>query len=186
MVVDSVRGTSSPLRILDIGAGTGVIGLSLADMIAGSKVDAIDVDPVAIETSKENAFRILGHNHEDRYSVQQCAAADYETSEPYDLIVCNPPYIPRPDMDTLHDDVLLYENHKALCGGDDGLDIIRDIIQQLPTWCKPGTFCWMEVDPTHPTLLEDMLRSQKDKNVSFSSSFQDMFGKQRFVRLQVK
>ena len=54
----------------------------------------------------------------------------------FDLVVSNPPYIPKDDMSTLSDDVVNYEDDGALCGGDDGMDVIQDIVKRLPEWCR--------------------------------------------------
>ena len=197
-----------PIRILDVGCGTGVIGLALAEQLDGGEeracfVQAIDIDPVAIATSLENAQRILGvvsrtkekkggvpgSSWSPRYRATLCSAQDYECdpdAELFDLVVSNPPYIPRGDMNGLSEDVIRYENEDALCGGDDGMDVIRTIVMKLRTWCRSGAICWMEVDPTHPRLIEDWLTEESDKwGVSFEAGYRDMFGKDRFVKLRV-
>lgn len=71
----------------------------------------------------------------------------------FDLVVSNPPYIPRGDMDTLQPEVREFEDHRALCGGGDGLDIVREIIRELPGLIDParlsttydGPNVWLEV-----------------------------------------
>ena len=158
-------------RILDVGCSTGCIGISLAAAAVKSVLDtkvhvtALDIDPVAISVSRENAKRILGSStHDQQYAVHHVAAtADYhprnyednnnshDEALPFlfDMVISNPPYIPPGEMDTLDAAVLNYESHDALCSGNDdppdGLQIIRQIIHQFPHWCKPGASCWMEV-----------------------------------------
>jgi len=208
--------SSRPIRILDVGCGTGVIGLSLLAASTTPKyerywnvgfVQAIDIDPVAIETSLENAVRILGGNNDDKQSQQQqgdgsllsryeptlCSAEDYTIDDPehgtFDIVLSNPPYIPRADMDGLSEDVRGYENDFALCGGEDGMDVIRIIVLQLRYWCHSGSTCWMEVDPTHPRLIEEWLSEESEESktlgVVFEAGYQDMFGNDRFVKLRV-
>ena len=93
-------------------------------------------------------------------------------------------------MAGLDANVVDFESHTALCGGQDGLDVVRDIIAQLPRWCNPGAPCWMEVDPIHPRLLETWLETNSagghDQDVVFVSGHKDMFGLDRFVKLQVR
>ena len=190
-----LSGNSSSVRILDIGCGTGVIGISLAALFSGEEkkhvqVVAIDVEPIAISTSKDNALAILGECNTNRYQTILCSAAAFVndgTTAPFDVIVSNPPYIPEQDMETLHDDVAKYESHQALCGGTDGMDVIREIILHSPLWCRPGAVIWMEVDPTHPKLLRDWLDSEASSlGVVFVSVHQDLYGRDRFVKLQIR
>jgi hypothetical protein len=178
-------------------------------------------NPVAISVSRENAKLILGSSYEQQYAVHHVAAADYhpryyddkdngsgsdndsdgESSLPFlfDMVISNPPYIPPGEMDTLDATVLNYESRDALCGGndDDGLQIIRQIIHQLPHWCKPGASCWMEVNPTHPALLQEWLNIKSTSSLSttllppppatveFVQTVLDLQGKERFVQLRV-
>lgn len=181
--------SSMSLRILDIGCGTGVIGLSLADSLANSIVQAIDIEPVAVSTSMENARRIFGEDSDlSRYKSSLVSVRDFCLDDPcdrFDLVVSNPPYIPTSDYTQLSRDVVDYESRTALEAGKDGMDVIYDIIEGLPRWCKPGSICWMEVNPTHPEVLESFLSSDDaSKEVVFLSSHRDMFGKMRFVKLQ--
>jgi release factor glutamine methyltransferase len=111
----------------------------------------------------------------------------------FDIVVSNPPYIPSSDMDGLSLDVLEYESREALCGGNDGLDIVRHIIHRLPEWMSSTSsrvkLCWMEVDDSHPKLLETLLApgSMESKNygVEWCESRQDFCGRDRFVRFRV-
>ncbi len=188
MVADGIK--ISPVRILDVGCGTGVIGISLAEILDEAQVEAIDVEPIAVQTSIENAQRVLKENS-DCYQATLISANDYTTEQRFDVVVSNPPYIPRSDMDGLSEDVTRYESDTALCGGIDGMDVIKTIIEKLPQWCNRGAVCWMEVDPTHPKLIEEYLAPKEGENedsdrpVRFESKHQDMFGKNRFVKLIV-
>jgi release factor glutamine methyltransferase len=183
-----------PLSILDIGCGTGVIGISLVSRLSNLvQVDAIDIDPLAVSVSQRNAQRILGAEWNRMYRVTHqtiCQPLTIISQEhhPYDMIVSNPPYIPQPDMTTLSKDVINYESHTALCGGMDGMDIIRSILDQLPTLCRSGAICWMEVDPTHPCRIKEAIQQNPNyySKIQFDSSHKDMFGNPRFVKLLVQ
>jgi release factor glutamine methyltransferase len=113
------------------------------------------------------------------------AAEDYSPDYPFDIVVSNPPYIPQTDRGSLSTDVIDFESETALFGGEDGMDVIRTIIRQLSSWCNSGAVCWMEVDPTHPKKIEEWLRKSPDLKVHFESSYKDLFGKDRFVKLSL-
>lgn len=175
----------TPLKVLDVGAGTGCIGISLAKRLDHVQVQAIDIEPVAIQVSQSNAKRVLGPDSETKYHVQLASALDYHPTisnvEYFDIIVSNPPYIPQRDMETLEPTVVQYESHDALCGGVDGMDVIRAILRNLVSWGRSGSICWMEVDPSQPPLIH---REASEHGVEYISTIQDLSGRDRFVQLR--
>ena len=76
-------------RILDIGTGTGVIALMMAQRYPEARVTAIDIDAAAVEQANEN---VQDSPFAERIQVSQADVNAFETLEPYDAIVCNPPY----------------------------------------------------------------------------------------------
>jgi release factor glutamine methyltransferase len=184
--------SASTIRILDVGCGTGCIGISLFERLQRKllnvQVEAIDVEATAIEMSSENAKRILGSNmiQQSFYSPRLISIQLYDPRpNRFHFVVSNPPYVPLLDKDTLEATVIRFESPRALFGGLDGMDVIRDIVLQLPKWCHEGAICWMEVDPTHPELLKTWMEEVSVEGVVFESCHQDLFGRNRFVRLRV-
>lgn len=194
-----IRGDTRNLRVLDVGCGTGAIGLSIAKMFPNDvEVFAIDVTEDAIELSRENSEFVLGKKSNYHDPVLS-SAAEYSNHNGgklgeildfgYDLVVSNPPYIPLADMYTLDSDVIDFEDQRALCGGDDGLDVVRDILSRLPEWCEsklPRAFhpvCWMEVDDSHPILIEEL--AEDEENIKFIQGLKDFGGIDRFVKLEI-
>jgi len=195
--------TKERIRILDVGSGTGAIGLAIANRYCDEvQVLALDVLPEAVELSNDNAKRFLA-NHIDEeegcevdtiYKAILCSADDFTNTQAgetykmdFDIVVSNPPYIPSRDMATLSEDVSRYESDKALCGGDDGLDIVRHIVKRLPEWTTGN--CWMEVDDSHPSLIADWLSpgslESSRLGVECVSTHKDFCGRDRFVKLRV-
>jgi release factor glutamine methyltransferase len=122
-------------RILDVGAGTGVIGIALLSQLPAATCDALDINEIAVKLANDNANLVLNpknNQKEQRYLCQFKSFLDFHQSGVgsacYDIIVSNPPYIPSRDMDTLEPEISKYEDHKALDGGLDGLDMVRDLI----------------------------------------------------------
>lgn len=132
----------SPLRLLDLGTGTGCLVLSILAELRAQNIPAtataIDLSPKALTVAKENA-RALGL--EENITFLQGSWLDSlidQTSPPqFDLIVSNPPYIPRGDMTKLARDVREYDPELALVGGDDGLDPYRLLCAQLGHFIAP-------------------------------------------------
>ena len=198
------------IRILDVGCGTGAIGLSIAYRYPHVQVVALDVLQEAVELSNENAIKFLSglvgdssNAQEDVGSLYQailCSAKDFTNNKSkqqkyemnFDIVVSNPPYIPMSDMQDLSTDVVGYESRDALCGGDDGLNVVRDIVHRLPEWVASETvdeqrYCWMEVDDSHPTMLAQWLapgsKESRSLGVEYCSTYKDFRGRDRFVKL---
>jgi len=89
VLLGAMAASENPLRILDIGTGTGVIALMLAQRFPRATVDALEIDAMAAATANRNfgnsafAGRIVGY---------ATALGDFDTDKPYDLVVSNPPY----------------------------------------------------------------------------------------------
>jgi release factor glutamine methyltransferase len=119
-------------RILDIGAGTGAIGLSLLSQLPNATCHSIDINLQAVELAQRNARSILGDEWLERYncthhSFRQFVSEnlDLPVALRFDLVVSNPPYIPSAEIAGLDEEVRVHEDRGALDGGVDGLDIVR-------------------------------------------------------------
>jgi release factor glutamine methyltransferase len=117
-----------PLRVADLGTGTGAILLALLREWPNATGLGTDIDPLAIETAQTNA-RTLGLEARTRFVLADFGAALNET---FDVIVSNPPYIPARDIDALEREVREFDPRRALDGGADGLDAYRAIARQAP------------------------------------------------------
>ena len=113
-------------RILDLCCGSGCIGLAIASRVKDARVTLADISKEALAVAKRNIQRNrLG----GRVSTFQADARVPGSSflGKFDMIVSNPPYVTKPEMETLPDSVKEYEPALALCGGEDGLDFYRAI-----------------------------------------------------------
>lgn len=152
---------SKPLRIIDVGTGSGAIAVSMAYYIPESTVWAVDISPQALETARLNA---ICHHVNDRVNFIEGNLLDnfmiMDFSGTFDLITANLPYIPSGEMDNLPEDVRNYEPAKALDGGVDGLAYYRQLCPDAFKLLKPGGILLLEAgyDQTQDLkqLLEDL------------------------------
>ena len=107
----------------------------------------------------------------------------FDPNNSFHLIVSNPPYIPTSQMLGLDPVVSRHEDPRALDGGLDGMDVIRQIIQFAPYLAAPGAHMWFEVDASHPELLAR--EAPIGSAVELIASFTDMAKHPRFVQLRV-
>jgi len=101
----------------------------------------------------------------------------YKINSKFDFIISNPPYIKEEYKITMQKDVLLYEDHEALFSGDDGLSLIRKIIENSRSLVKKNGFVILEIDEDQTYKLIDLMIVNK-----FNKFFteKDIFGKARF------
>jgi release factor glutamine methyltransferase len=125
--------------ILDIGTGSGAIGVTLS-LETSAHVVCTDISEAAVRIAAANARR-LGSSAQ--FIV--CDLGQALASHAFDLVVCNPPYIPESDGASIQREVREHEPHVALFGGPDGLDIYRRLIPDAARLLKPGGHLVMEI-----------------------------------------
>jgi len=147
-----------PLRLLDIGTGSGAIALALAANEPSSEIIASDISIDALEIARDNALR-LGLGDRIRFLQSDLLPAG---EEPFDAIVSNPPYIPSPDAPTLQREVLDHEPHTALFAGPDGLDIYRRLIPAARMGLREGGLLALEIGFGQQAALTHLLAGWND------------------------
>jgi release factor glutamine methyltransferase len=149
VALDIARKTSSDqaLRVVDLGTGSGVIGLSMAFELGAeaahvwltdASVDALDVaraNMVGIGRAATNVRVVHG---------SWWNALPQEIAGQIDIAICNPPYIAQDDSEVAPD-VHLYEPHSALYASDNGLSDLRTVIEGASTWLKKSGWLVLEI-----------------------------------------
>lgn len=176
LVQNSYQGKT--VNILDMGCGSGAIGITLALNAQQARVHAVDISDKALATCRENAIR-LGVLPNMRFTQ-----SDYFLSledEFYDVIVSNPPYIPLSDKDTLKKEVDAYEPHLALYGGEDGLDAYRQMIPLAKQHLNSGGFLVFEAGHDQAPMILELMKKHQYINCM---TFADLNGIERFIACQ--
>ena len=126
--VEYVRGLG-PCRVLDLCAGSGCIGLAVADNAPGCRVLLGELSGDALQVCRKNVRRC---GLEERVAAEKLDALKTppQVIGKFSCIVCNPPYIPAADMEALDRSVKDFEPYGALCGGADGLDFYRAVTEK--------------------------------------------------------
>lgn len=128
-------------EVADVGTGSGCLAVSLAVEFPHAHVTATDVSDQALALARTNSER-LGVS--DRVTFVRTSMLD-AAHGPFDLVVANPPYVPRSQQSTLSPDVRDHEPDVALYGtGDDGLDLVRTLLAQVPSRLTPDGLLLME------------------------------------------
>ncbi|MCC0638147.1 MULTISPECIES: peptide chain release factor N(5)-glutamine methyltransferase [unclassified Clostridioides] len=127
-IIEICKGRKN-VSILDIGTGSGAITVSLAKYIENSKLMSFDISETALEIGKKNAI-INEVDEKIEYIKSDLFTVLNNSDIKFDIIVSNPPYIKKQDIETLHTQVKDYEPYNALEGGEDGLDFYRKITEQ--------------------------------------------------------
>ena len=160
-----------PKKIIDVGTGSGCIGLSLAKHFTDSEVHLTDISLDALSVaginSKKNKINV---------NIYESNLLREVRDNDFDLIVANLPYIPTADIGALPVEVVHYEPLIALDGGEDGLDYIDQLLKQARYKLSATGLLALEIDSRSGGRLIEMTKSYKGVEV-----ITDLAGKDRYV-----
>lgn len=105
------------------------------------------------------------------------------SSKTFDFIVSNPPYVPTKQIPTLTPEIKIYEDLRALDGGDDGLKIIKPLLKYAATALKPGGRLLLEVDTTHPEYIQFFTKKYPVLKLQYEHTYKDFCNNDRFVEI---
>lgn len=147
------------ISFIDIGTGSGAISISLLKYLEKSYGMTIDISSDAIEVAKINAKRIGVF---DRLTfIENDVLKGISNDVKVDLIVSNPPYIPKADINSLQIEVRDYEPMNALDGGEDGLDFYREIINSSYRFLKEDGVLAFEVGYNQAEDVKNIIDNSK-------------------------
>lgn len=167
---------SPPLRLLDLGTGSGAVAIALLRAWPQARAVAVDLSLDALRLARENA-RLNGVA---RRLELVCSDWQAALRGAFDLIVSNPPYIPTEEIPTLPREVRAHEPHKALDGGTRGLEAIERIIRGAPSVLRPGGRLYLEIGSRQAEDVRGLLEcTHQFESIEV---LRDLAGHERIVR----
>jgi len=167
-------------EILDLGVGSGVIAVTMAAELQSSWITATDISQAAIQVARKNAA-IYEVENRIRFIRSDLFSA-VPPDQKYDLILSNPPYIAEYEYKTLPPEVLA-DPKLALVSGDDGLNIIRAMIDKAPEYLKGKGRLMFEIGYDQGEKIADI--TERDERYRTFSIVKDMNDINRVVVLSI-
>lgn len=169
-------GDRRDLRVMDLCTGSGCIAVTLARVLPFARVEGVDISEKALAVARENAS--LQHVSVD-FRLADVLSMTPPASPVYDIITCNPPYIPARDAAAMDANVLEYEPHMALfVPDDDPMRFYRPVAAYASKSLLPGGMLYVELDPAG---AEEVARCMRDAGLSDVAILRDFAGRMRFA-----
>ena len=143
-----------PVDIIDLGCGSGVIGLTLEEKISTNSVDLIDISDKALEIANKNCEKLNSKAH-----ILQSDMFE-SVEKKYDIIISNPPYIR--DDEEIEEIVKNNEPSIALYGGKDGLDFYRKILSSIKPYMKERCLIAFEIGMNQQDQIRSLIQQYLD------------------------
>ncbi len=192
VITKTYSNNSNHFQILDLGSGSGCIGLSIIDDLKNTSLLSLDICNKALEQVNINAQRL---NLSKRLHCAQINWFENTWIEniklitqneklfsknKFDIIVCNPPYVKSSDIEKLQTEVKNYDPLISLDGGVDGCDSYRAIFKGLKELLSIKGLCYMEIGYD---LLEDIKNILKEFNLNLLRVYKDFQGHSRVIEI---
>jgi release factor glutamine methyltransferase len=140
-VLQLVGDRSQPLRIVDVGTGSGCIALALAKELVHAQLHATEISNAALEIARANAAR---HQLEERIRFHETDLLSGIEPATFDFVVSNPPYVGESEEDEVQLEVRKFEPRNAVFAGPTGLEVIERLIPQAQATLRPSGWLVME------------------------------------------
>lgn len=171
-----------PLKIADVGAGSGVIAVCVAKHLKNCRVTAIDISKPALAVARRNAEK---HGVAEQINfVEGDLLATLPTTEQFSLVLSNPPYVASTEMAGLAADVRDHEPRLALDGGEHGTQVIERLIAETPKHLLPGGWLLLEVGSPNADRVEAFISQNSD--LELHETLKDIAGLPRVVQAKRK
>ena len=166
-IIKKFKGKS--IYFLEMGVGTGCIMLSILSELNNSRGLGIDICNKAISVAKIN----LETMKLNKRASLKCRSIDTICNKKFDLIVSNPPYIVKREINQLSEDIKKFEPQKALDGGHDGLDVIRKVIYKSKNILKLNGILALEIGRGQYYSVSNILRLNGFREIKKIKDYRD-------------
>jgi len=192
VLTKTCRNSSKHFQVLDLGSGSGCIGLSLIDEIKNTSLLSVDICKQSLEILNKNANRLNLMNKLHCAQINWFENTWIEnikiitrkeklfSKNKFDIIVCNPPYIKSSDIEKLQTEVKNYDPLVSLDGGIDGCDSYRAIFKDLRELLAKDGVCFFEIGYD---LLDDIKIILKEFNLNLIKVHKDFYGHSRVIEI---
>ncbi len=188
-VLEHYKNKSKSFKILDLGSGSGCLGLSLLEEYKNSEVTFFDISKKSLDIVKINAsnFGVLDRSKFINldWSVEEwdLNLIKIENEIKFDVVISNPPYIPTEHIKTLQTEVKNYDPFIALNGGNDGLDSYRILIPKLKNVVKKNGKVFFEIGKGQENFISSKAKEHKMLPIEYKK---DLSGVNRVLVFIVK
>jgi release factor glutamine methyltransferase len=155
-------GQEIPIRILDVGTGSGCIALTLAKEFPRAEIHATDISGAALEIARANAAR---HQLESRIQFHQSDLLEGLNLADLDFVVSNPPYVGESEEDQVQLEVRKFEPRNAVFAGPTGVEVIARMIPQAHSALRGGGWLVMETSGTMADKTKHLLDGWDDVRI---------------------
>ena len=161
------------LKILDIGTGSGAIAISLAREFNNAKIFAIDISEDAMKVANKN---VADKNLNNQIKFNKTTFDKIDDN--FDLIVSNPPYLSKKEIENIPDDIRNFEPLIALDGGEDGLDFYREFAKKIPLKMNTNGYLIIEIGAKQYNVCREIFTNS---GLKFEKKSQDLQKKDRIM-----
>ena len=192
VLTKTCRNNTKHFQVLDLGSGSGCIGLSLIDEIKNTSLLSVDISKQSLEILNKNANRLNLMNKlhcaqinwfENTWIENIKIITQKEklfSKNKFDIIVCNPPYIKSLDIEKLQTEVKNHDPLVSLDGGIDGCDSYRAIFKDLRELLATDGVCFFEIGYN---LLDNIKIILKEFNLNLIKVHKDIYGHSRVIEI---
>jgi len=168
-----IKNKNSSIKILDIGTGSGALAISLAREFVNATIMAMDISEEAIKVANKNI-----NNKKLNNQIHLRKTTLDKINEKFDLIVSNPPYLTKKEIEKTSYEIKNYEPFIALDGGEDGLNFYRDFSRKINKIMNANSYLVLEIGEGQ---LSDCLGIFSLSKLKFHKKAQDLQKKDRIL-----
>ena len=170
-----LKGGGGGLSILDLCTGSGCLALALTKEFPHAKVYGTDISEDAVRCAKENAeingVRDVNFLQGNLFDPIAYLGTRYSLPVTFDLIISNPPYVKRNDIENLQPEIKGWEPIVALDGGEDGLNYYRAIIPESRSYLKESGYLMLELGINQADAVKEIAEGTGFKTISFKKDY---------------